>query len=83
VNVDFNQIIEYIIDYCRDNLTPVLAAAALFILFFYRKPKLFFTVLCIAVLLGGVIFFISHLADLGSTQKEKLSDPFVLEEQIR
>jgi hypothetical protein len=81
--VDFNQIIEYVIEYCRDNLTPVLAAAALFILFFYRKPKLFFIFLGIAALLAGVYFFISHVADLGTTQKEKLSDPFTLEEPVR
>ncbi len=81
--MDFNQIIEYIIDYCRDNLTPVLAAAALFILFFYRKPKLFFTFLGIAVLLAGVFYFISHVAELGSSHKEKLVDPFALEEPIR
>jgi hypothetical protein len=65
-------IINSIITFFQNNLFIAIVAAVLLVFLLYRKPKLFFTIFFIALLLAGVFYLISNLSSTGVSQKEKL-----------
>jgi hypothetical protein len=70
--VDFSRFIGSIVSFVQSN--PVIAIViALGLLFFmYRKPKLFFIILIIALFLVGLFYLIMNLAGSGSEKKKKM-----------
>ncbi len=55
------------------NHTVIAILVALALLFFmYRRPKLFFTLLCLGLFLVGLFYMITNMARSGSEQKRKL-----------
>lgn len=54
--------------------SPIAAlAAALFILFLaYKKPKMFFTLLLLTLVIIGVFYLITYVSDVGTTHKKTM-----------
>jgi membrane protein implicated in regulation of membrane protease activity len=72
----YNAILKEIIKYSQDN--PVIAAvAAIFLLvFLFKKPKLFFLLLFLAVASIGVVELFSRLSSMmAAHQKSPFSEP--------
>jgi hypothetical protein len=63
---------DVVVTYSRDN--PIIAIAVGLLLFFLmiRKPKFFFSVFFLALLLAGIFFAIMEMASSGVSQKEKV-----------
>ncbi len=70
--MDFFGIINSIITFFQNNLFIAIVSAVLLVFLLYRKPKLFFTIFFIVLLLAGVFYLISNLSSTGVSQKEKL-----------
>lgn len=70
--MSFLGIINSIISFFQANLIIAIAVAILLIFFILRKPKLFFLILFIALLLYGVLYLILDVSSTGVYQKEKL-----------
>jgi hypothetical protein len=71
--MDFSKYIDGIVSFAQNN--PVIAIViVLGILFFmYRKPKLFFGLLCLGFFLAGLLYVITNLAGSGSERKKALT----------
>ena len=71
--MNFSRFIEDIISFAQNN--PIIAIIlVLGLLFFmYRKPKLFFGLLGLGVLLAGLLYLIVNIASLGSEKKKALT----------
>jgi hypothetical protein len=75
--VDFSTFMDGIVSFAQ-NHTVIVIVLALGVLFFvYRKPKLFFVVLFIALFLAGLLYMITKIADSGSKQEKR----FIHEEE--
>ncbi|MGE5894069.1 MAG: hypothetical protein ACM34I_08455 [bacterium] len=70
--MDFSDFIDSIISLAKDNavIAVILGLILLFLLF--RKPKLFFGLLFLGLLVGGIFYLIMNIASSGSEQKERL-----------
>ena len=70
--MDLSGIADTVTAFCRDNpiITVVVGLFLLFLL--YRKPKLFFGLLCLALILAGVLYVIMDVASIGKSQKGQL-----------
>jgi hypothetical protein len=70
--MDFLLMIKYtFLDYFQDNIHIAIAFAGVVGLVFFRKPKLFFTVFSIALILTGVLYLISTLTITGAYEEHK------------
>jgi ABC-type multidrug transport system permease subunit len=70
--VDFSRFIGSIVSFVQNN-TVIAVIIALGLLFFlYRKPKLFFILLILALFLFGLFYLIMNLAGRGSERKKKM-----------
>jgi len=71
--MDFSGLTSSIVSFVQNN--PIIAIVlVLFLLFFmYRKPKLFFGVLGVGVLLAGLLYLIMIMAGSGSEKKKALT----------
>jgi hypothetical protein len=70
--MDFWAIIKSIIIFFQANLLVTIAIAIILIFLLWRKPKLFFLILFIALLLSGVLYLILDVSSTGIYQKEQL-----------
>ncbi len=70
--MSFFEIINGIISFFQANLIIATAVAMLLIFLLWRKPKLFFLVLLIALLLSGVLYMILDVSYTGVYHKENL-----------
>jgi hypothetical protein len=70
--MDFSLIIDSIIILLKDNLPVVIAMTFLLIILLFRKPKLFFMVCFITLLLGSVLYVISDVSSTGVAEKQEL-----------
>ena len=71
--MDFSRIISGTLSFAQ-NHTVIAIVLALGLLFFvYRKPKLFFALLFVALFLAGLFYMIISLTRSGSEQKERLT----------
>jgi hypothetical protein len=70
--MDFSLIIDSIIILLKDNLPIVIAMTFILIILLFRKPKLFFMIFFIALLLGSVLYVISDVSSTGVTKKQEL-----------
>jgi len=71
--VDFSRSVEGIVSFAQNN--PIIAIVfVLGLLFFiYRKPKLFFSLLGLGLLLAGLLYLITNIAGSGSEKKKALT----------
>ncbi|OHE55743.1 MAG: hypothetical protein A2Z47_13825 [Thermodesulfovibrio sp. RBG_19FT_COMBO_42_12] len=70
--MSFLEIINSIISFFQANLIIAIVVAILLIFLLWRKPKLFFLVLFIVLLLTGVLYMISDMSSTGVYHKQKL-----------
>jgi uncharacterized membrane protein HdeD (DUF308 family) len=70
--MDLSGIANTAVTFSRDN--PIIAiVGGLFLLFLlYRKPKLFFGLLILALIVAGVFYFIMDVASTGKSGKTKI-----------
>jgi hypothetical protein len=60
------------ITYIQGHMYIAIALIIVSILLLLRKPRIFFTILFIALFLTGVLYLISTLSTTGASQKQKL-----------
>ena len=70
--MSFFEIINGIISFFQANPIIATAVAILLIFLLWRKPKLFFIILLIALLLSGVLYMILDVSSTGVYHKENL-----------
>ena len=61
-----------IVSFAQKNTVVAIVVALVLLFLIYRKPKLFFTLLLLGLLLAGVLYMIMHMAGSGSEHKKKL-----------
>lgn len=71
--MDFSRYADSVVSFAQSN--PIIAiVVVLGLLFFvYRKPKLFFTLFGLALLLVGLLYTIMNLSSSGSEKKKALT----------
>ena len=71
--VDFSNFMEDIVTFAQNNpiIAIVLAVGVLF--FIYRKPKLFFGLLGLGLLLVGLFYLVMSISGQGSEKKKALT----------
>lgn len=72
--MDISEIINSIISFAKDNPIVAVAAALLLVFLIYLRPKLFLSLLFLALFLGGIFYLIMSMASSGVSQKGKLID---------
>jgi len=70
--VGFSGFIDSIVSFAQSNTVIAIILALVLLFFMYRKPKLFFGLLFLAVFLAGLYYMIMNLAGSGSGQKKRL-----------
>jgi Ca2+/Na+ antiporter len=70
--MDFSVILNRIVIFLQDNPLITLAMTIVLIILLYRKPKIFFTIFFITLLLGVVLYVISIVSSTGVSQKREL-----------
>ncbi len=61
-----------IISFFQNNTVIAIAIAVILLFLIYRKPKLFFGILFLGLVLAVVFYLITSMADSGSKQKKSL-----------
>ncbi len=62
-----------IVSFIQNNPVIVIVIALGLLFFIYRKPKLFFSLLGLGLLLAGLLYLIMNLAGSGSEKKKSLT----------
>jgi hypothetical protein len=70
--MDFSSFMDSFFSYAQEHPLILLALALCLLLLFYRKPKLFFSMLFLGLLLVGLFYLITNLAGTGSERKKEL-----------
>jgi len=60
------------VTYIQGHMYIAVALVMILGLLLFRKPKIFFTIFFIALLITGVLYLISTLSSTGASQKQKL-----------
>ena len=68
----FTALIDSIIAFFQDHMLFAVAFAIVLLFLLFRKPKVFFTISAIVLLLLGIFYLISNVSSTGVTYKEKL-----------
>jgi hypothetical protein len=68
----FSSIVDSFFSYAQENPWTLLALALCLLFLFYRKPKLFFGMLSLGLVLAGLFYLIMNLAGTGSERKRGL-----------
>ena len=71
--MDFSRFMDGVVSFAQNNpiIAIVLAAGVLFVI--YRKPKLFFGLLGLGILLVGLLYLIVSISGQGSEKKKALT----------
>jgi hypothetical protein len=70
--MDFSLIIDSVVTSLKNNLSIVVVMAFILIILLFRKPKLFFMICLITLLLGSILYVISDVSSTGISQKQEL-----------
>jgi hypothetical protein len=70
--VDFSRFTDDIVSFAQNNALIAIVLALVLLLFLYRRPKLFFSLLFLGLLLAGLLHLIMNMAGSGSEQKKRL-----------
>jgi len=71
--VDFSRSVEGIVSFAQNNPIIVIVLVLGLLFFMYRKPKLFFSLLGLGLLLAGLVYLIMNMAGSGSEKKKALT----------
>ena len=72
--MDFSKSTDSIVSFVQNNPIIVIILVLGLLFFMYRKPKLFFSLLGLSVLLAGLFYLIMSMAGSGSEKKKALTD---------
>lgn len=70
--MDFSEIIDSVLTSLADNPLVTITIAILLIIMFFRKPKIFFMIFFVTLLLGVILYVISIVSSTGVSQKKEL-----------
>jgi hypothetical protein len=70
--MDFSLITDSIIILLKDNLPVVIGMTFILIILLFRKPKLFFMIFLLTLLLGSVFYVISDVSSTAVAEKQEL-----------
>jgi hypothetical protein len=70
--MDFSVIVNSAVTLLKNNLPIVVVMTFILVILLFRKPKLFFMILFITLLLGSVLYVISDVSSTGVSQKQEL-----------
>jgi hypothetical protein len=70
--MDFSLITDSIIILLKDNLPVVIGMTFILIILLFRKPKLFFMIFLLTLLLGSVLYVISDVSSTAVAEKQEL-----------
>lgn len=71
--MDLSRFIEEIVSFAQNNPIIVIVLAAGVLFFIYRKPKLFFGLLGLGLLLAGLFYLVMSISGQGSEKKKALT----------
>jgi hypothetical protein len=71
--MDLSEFLEEIVSFAQNNPIIAILLAASVLFFIYRKPKLFFGLLGLGLLLAGLIYLIMNISGQGSEKKKALT----------
>jgi multisubunit Na+/H+ antiporter MnhC subunit len=72
--MDFSKFTDSIVSFVQNNPMIAIILVLGLLYFMYRKPKLFFGLLGLGVLLAGLLYLIMSMAGSGSEKKKALGD---------
>jgi preprotein translocase subunit YajC len=70
--VGFSQFMDTILSFAQNHTIIVIVLALGLLYFMYRKPKVFFGILLLGVLLAGLFYLITSISGPAKEQKKKL-----------
>ena len=70
--MDLSEIIDSILTSLVDNSLVTITIAILLIIMLFRKPKIFFIIFFVTLLLGVILYVISIVSSTGVSQKKEL-----------
>jgi multisubunit Na+/H+ antiporter MnhC subunit len=71
--VNFSRSTDSIVSFAQNNPIIVIVLVLGLLFFMYRRPKLFFSLLGLGLLLAGLFYLIMNLAGSGSEKKKALT----------
>ena len=71
--MDFSRYSDSIVSFAQNNPIIVIVLVLGLLFFVYRKPKLFFTLFGLGLLLVGLLYTIMNLSGSGSEKKKALT----------
>jgi multisubunit Na+/H+ antiporter MnhC subunit len=71
--VDFSRSMDGIVSFAQNNPIIVIVLVLGLLFFMYRKPKLFFSLLGLGLLLAGLFYLIMSMGGSGSEKKKALT----------
>lgn len=70
--MDFSRFINSIVSFAHNHTVIVIVLALGLLYLMFRKPKMFFGILLLGLILAGLLYFIMSIAGSGSEQEKKL-----------
>ena len=70
--MDLSEFMDSIISFAQNNTVIAIVLALGLLIFLYRKPKLFFSLLFLGLFLAGLYYAITQMAGSGAAQKKKI-----------
>jgi len=70
--VDFSRFMNGIPSFAQNHPVIIIILVLVFLYFMYQKPKLFFGILLLGVLLWGLLYLITNISGPAKEQKKKL-----------
>lgn len=71
--MDFSRSMDGIVSFAQNNPVIVIILVLGLLFFMYRKPKLFFSLLGLGLLLAGLLYLLMSMAGSGSEKKKALT----------
>jgi hypothetical protein len=71
--MDFSRSMEGIVSFAQNNPIIVIVLVLGLLFFIHRKPKMFFSLLGLGLLLAGLLYLIMNMAGSGSEKKKALT----------
>ena len=71
--MDFSRFMDGVVSFAQNSPIIVVVLAVVVLFFIYRKPKLFFGLLGLALLLAGLFYLIMSISGQGSEKKKALT----------
>ncbi len=71
--MDVSRYTDIIVSFAHNNPIIIILIVLGLLFFIYRKPKLFFGLLCLSLVLAGLLYLIMTMAGSGSEKKKALT----------